>query len=45
MELGSLFPSSPTPSLPPAELLMERLGGGEWEAAAGCLLLLGRNVN
>lgn len=29
MELGSLFPSSPIPSLPPAEFLMEILGGGE----------------
>ena len=45
MELGSLSPSSPAPSLPPAELLIERLGGREWEAAEGCLLLLGRNVN
>lgn len=26
MELGSSFPSLPTPSLPPAELLRERLG-------------------
>lgn len=33
MELGSLFPSSPTLSLPPAELVMERMGGGEWEGA------------
>lgn len=45
MELGSLFPSSPIPSLPPAEILMERLGEGEWEGAKGCLLLLGRNIN